>query len=801
MKGLFIAAILGPIFLGGSAPTPPPPPADEFITLAESITFGPGGSIADMTGRFAYPPYIEPKTDWTGWTDNQDLKDEVCSADATTWNLLKAAITAAGDNTRIWLPDDCKVLAFITPSVSGGGAGNYVIPDTKDGLALYCADPDVCGLELRYNTSSSPQWDYTAGAANAAQLRNWLFSVGSSQSGAEQTCLWTDDDLDGYDVGSKKIETNCTISHSGASAWGPGDIVRLTTNQIKGFGNANFNVVAKVTCVSNSAGTLSPASDPGGTLCNEITGTTNTLQIDVGLPMDYDPNAYFWGVNSGTGFTTCTSESSCGSTLVPDTYADTSGHTVSQIERKNGSAPTDNVAEDIYFTGIGWSLYPEYIGGAYVRVLDGFNVHFYQNDFDCRVGAQNCITTGGSGPGEASHVSIHSSNFSNGSFKTTCYAEVTGIAITDSNTLTITYDNSAGCTFSNAGGDDSAAFTSDVDEPKLSGKSMVKTPSVLVSTTPARRSFTVDLDTTVGVNECAEGSGDPCEGIAINLDKYDNAMIYCNDKSSNIQLVNNVFYNSTQSQIVQGGCVQYVSANNYTTKDTTFRAGRGPFFHGNAGAPSQLFEGNDSSHSFIPFQSSNRRPRHNGEGVATTFYKNRCREVATVAPASGGYSTSGTCIAPVSTPQMGGSNEDWTIWLNVGKEMVDGTMDDDRNYNSGSPYPTTTAAPHNIYRMWWYRNRCTGTGCNQDDNFDAGNTSTVRDNAATDQDEIATVPSGWSGEIGEEPTSLFFTEKPEFWCNEALTFGEIGAYYDNFSGTLGKLPAQIRYEGGTCTLP
>ncbi len=797
MRALLIAAALGPIILGGGAPTTPPPdPVDDFITLAESTTFGPGGTIADMTDRFAYPPYIEPKTDWTGWTDNTDFKDAGCSTDSTTWTNLKTAITNAADNTRIWLPDDCKVLAFITPTV-GGGSGNYVIPESSDGLALYCEDPSVCGFELRYNASASPQWDYTAGAANAAQLRNWLFSVGSSQSSALQSCSWVDTDADGYDVGSKKIELGCSVATSGASAWGPDDLVRLTVTQIKGFGSANFNVVAKVTCVN---GSVTGASDKSGSDCSEVGDTDeNTLQIDVGLPMDYAPAAYFWGQNPGLAFTTCTSQSDCGGTLTPDAYAVTSGHTVAQIERKNGSATTDRVAEDIYFTGIGWTLYPEFIGGAYVRVLDGFNVHFYQNDFDCRVGAQNCITTGGSGPGEASHVSIHSSDFSYGSYKTTCYAELTGISILDSNTLTITYDNSGSCAFSNAGGDDSAAFTSDVDEPKLAGKARPKTASVLVSTTPARRSFTVDVDTTVGVNECAEGTADPCEGITINLDKFDNAMIYCNNRSSNVQLVNNVFHNATQSQIMQSGCAQFVFAYNYTTKDVDFGRGRGPFHHGNAGAPGHLFEGNDSSHSFQPFDSSNRRPTDNGEGVAHNYYKNRCREVSTTGSVSGYGANSGTCFNVSSTPQMGGSNEDWSIWLNAGKEMVSGTIDDDRNYNSGSPYPTTTAAPHNIYKMWWYRNRCTGTGCDQDDNFDSGNTSTVRDNGPTgtgDVDESATVPSSWNTEVGEEPTSLFFTEVPEFFTGAAgeCELGQIGAYYDDLTGTLCKIPAQIRFE-------
>ncbi len=48
------------------------------------------------------------------------------------------------------------------------------------------------------------------------------------------------------------------------------------------------------------------------------------------------------------------------------------------------------------------------------------------------------------------------------------------------------------------------------------------------------------------------------------------------------------------------------------------------------------------------------------------------------------------------------------------------------------------------------------------------------------------------------PDSLYLITKPDFWCDE-LPWPAIGADIDNYGGVLNKLPAQIRYEGGSCT--
>jgi len=69
-------------------------------------------------------------------------------------------------------------------------------------------------------------------------------------------------------------------------------------------------------------------------------------------------------------------------------------------------------------------------------------------------------------------------------------------------------------------------------------------------------------------------------------------------------------------------------------------------------------------------------------------------------------------------------------------------------------------------------------------------------------------PIGSSSWTGNYPISLYRTSKPSWWCQETVSNGGqvcdwdargIGAFGDNFNGTLCKLPAQVRFEGGTCT--
>jgi hypothetical protein len=61
--------------------------------------------------------------------------------------------------------------------------------------------------------------------------------------------------------------------------------------------------------------------------------------------------------------------------------------------------------------------------------------------------------------------------------------------------------------------------------------------------------------------------------------------------------------------------------------------------------------------------------------------------------------------------------------------------------------------------------------------------------------------ASWNVATANYPTSLYRTAAPSWWCQEACAWDQtgIGAFGDDFGGTLCKLPAQIRFEGGTCT--
>jgi hypothetical protein len=65
---------------------------------------------------------------------------------------------------------------------------------------------------------------------------------------------------------------------------------------------------------------------------------------------------------------------------------------------------------------------------------------------------------------------------------------------------------------------------------------------------------------------------------------------------------------------------------------------------------------------------------------------------------------------------------------------------------------------------------------------------------------VASPDASWDGDY---PTSLYRTTAPSWWCQEACAWSQdgIGAFGDNFGGTLCRLPAQIRYEEGAggCT--
>lgn len=812
---------------------------EEFISFEDSTTFGASGSIAVLSNRFAIPKEIGLPPDPTNSSlftqDETSMKNDTCSSDETTINELKEFLDGDGtgdlaDNTTLWLPQNCKIKLFMDPTrnqkteiVIGGNGGGST--PKYDNINLYCADNTTCGFHVVYRPwlVSSPadwnRWDYTAGdtySNDASEpLQGIAIGIGNGVASALQTCSWTA----GYNLGAKMLQTSCTISHSGASAWGPGDIVRLKIADITGYGTLDVPYLTRITCVSNSSGVNSPAVDPGG-LCDEITGS-NQIQIEDPLPMNYNPTGLYSGAFAGSNYTYCTT---CSSPFVTatGTYAVLSGHTIEQIERVGSSrcnivasgvcgngTGTNQINEGVSLYKIGWSIYPEYIGGMYVQVKGAFNTHIYRNIMDGRVGGNSAITLAASN-GEAGRTSIHTLKLNGGAYNAKCFGEIVAIRQTNPVEIDVQVPETSPCTFEGLGAgttDTWVGFTSDVSDPDLSGNVFIKRQGSLNTTgTPDIRTFTLEgLDGSCSTGICVDTTPG---GLAVDMDSFAMAGIYMKGSSNN-QIINSMFPNTTQSQIIQSGSMQTVFAYNYKRATEDFKNGRGPFSHGNTYGSGNLFIMNDTDHAFVPLEDSNRVPTDNGDGNHHLWYKNRCIDSGTTtfplgSYTDGDYTARGLCFLTVEEDQWGAVNEGWTFALNVADEMFLTTSKIDELSNNPDTIPNVNNAPYFTYDLWWYRNR-SGTGSDQDDNFISSpsvNPSTDRDNSATDTDENDSVPSSWNTEIGHEPTSIW--PKPSYWdtCTpSAMTFGEMGAYYDDLSnpGSMGKLPAQILQEGGTCT--
>jgi hypothetical protein len=108
---------------------------------------------------------------------------------------------------------------------------------------------------------------------------------------------------------------------------------------------------------------------------------------------------------------------------------------------------------------------------------------------------------------------------------------------------------------------------------------------------------------------------------------------------------------------------------------------------------------------------------------------------------------------------------------------------------------------------WAERNVYTHGGSEAFDFVDPVGTTSNRSCGTSFGDSCPGTNEGTSGPHSDAnldfPNTLYRTrsEPPSWWCQEACSWDSdgIGAFGDNFSGALCKLPAQIRAESGTCT--
>lgn len=807
--------------LGGDGEATPPGPGPSFVSLAASPDWGTAGEVFDYASRIAIPNEIglPPAEVTTTWTQHTTFRDDTCSSDDTTMLAILAARDAAAERTLIWWPDNCKVKVFIQPSTARATAMEFLA--SKDEIGYACVNSTTCGPELNFYPGGGAGefvYDWVGGTAfsdDDATPASYAIAIGSTQSDPLQSCDWIATDAA---LGTKMLqldEADCQIALSGADAWGPGDIVRLTTNRVTGAGTNNQSRgVYRVACVRSYGtaiagdGTQDPAVPAGGE-CSQITGD-NQLQLVDTLHFDYRPTAYYWGgAGAGLSFTKHGSD-----TTGPTVYAATSGHQVHQIERVgdarggNGTE-TNNVAEGIVLWKLGFTVAPEimYIGGRYIGVLDAMDTHIYRPEMDGRIGGLELIGIGGtgapSGVGEGTNTSIHSPVVRGGAWKGRCFGEI--LAIRATNPVEVDIHTPTDCSFT--GADPQIGFTGDVADARLAGKTFVKAQGALVGTTR-----TVTLTGLNGANP--DGSGTPIDttpgGLAVHLDQFDNAWLYHQTRAFNTQLVNARLYNTQQGPIMQGGGARFVMAYSRKRTETDWNRGRGPFWHGNAGGGGHIFVGNDWDQWWPTNDTSNRAPTDHGEGTNVLIAKNRWVTTASTWPlgtldeGAGNYSSPGIAFWMNTEDQWGFANEKWSYLLNAAPTLMSGSTKVDDASNLADTAPANDNPPHLFYNLAWHRNRSNAT--DNDDNFEASaNASTTKDVAAGEDDESATVPASYIAERTDSFDSIW--PKPAWWdCtggaggSVSMPFLEIGAQWDDIANPSanGKLPAQIMEEGGTC---
>lgn len=795
LRWLLPLAFIGPIFISGGRQDTGTPPPDTFVTLEDSATFGSGGSVFDYTTQIVPKVYHGPPPENSSYTTTTTMPDS-CSSDDTTWEALKEYLDGDGtgdaaDSTVIVLPASCRIKAFLAGGY--GDVADLTIANKYDDVKLYCADEDTCGIEI--NLDSVPD--------NTVNNRATAIQVGAS--GIVSTGVSEAIDASAYTWGSKMLQSSTSIDVSTSAAWGPGDIVEISLARIQGYGSNTPDWMTRLTCVDGpTAGT----SDRFGTDCSELTGD-NQFQIADVPPLNLNPNAYYWGVNSGSSFTPHSSEGGAGS----GTYADTSGHTITQVERMGSGrggigTGTDQVPENFWFDGVSFTVADNVLGTRYLIGANWYGGGNYRGNLERTVGRVSAFTYGNRGNGwRVSHVSMHSMNWPGTGANVKCIGKILAINATDPVTVDVQSLSSTECA-NDSGGDDpdwnepEVMFSWDLADSRLAGKRF-RVTATNIGGSPNRERVTL---TGFNASSLSPALDTTVAGYAGNIDRYGGASFYANDSTSYFQVINNWYKNTAQHFIMQGcaGCVY--AANFVTSLADEAEGGRGPFFHGNRGESGLTADHNDQNQAFIIQDSGNGEPVGHGEGSNHAFCFNRKRTSPTLTwpdgTATGSNYAADVLISLLQTGQNGASNEDWSYLLNASQtSMWQGVIDDCDN-NDTDDGSSACVEPGTTWAPAVYRNRC--ASCNQDSNWDTALNSpeTSGDILGTESgDSSAARPSAWDSEVDDSPDSCFFTAVPEFWCDEAVAMGEMGGYHDDFGGTLGKLPAQIRYEGTTCTLP
>jgi hypothetical protein len=294
-----------------------------------------------------------------------------------------------------------------------------------------------------------------------------------------------------------------------------------------------------------------------------------------------------------------------------------------------------------------------------------------------------------------------------------------------------------------------------------------------------------------------------------NVDGYDSGSPLDLTRVSDALVENNIFQNIDEHMNIKAGAEATVVAYNYLLGPWQ---NKGVMLHG-AVPRETLLEGNDIQ---VPFLTDN----YWGRNGPATLFRNRFRDNRSGQPGDPGR-------LGIITQEfgMGPSNTQLTVVANFANWMI-------HNWAlcQGSSYlDCLRSFDRNVQKAHIEKNVCYG----QDDGSptndcirfatlpgseDVVNSDTSCGNGGTGAGDCAynaaaqtlgdnkmgarVKPAGWSTDT--IPVSLYRSAAPSWWCQEACPWSSagIGAFGDNATGGfagLCKLPAQILYEGGTCT--
>lgn len=712
--------------------------AAQTFTTFNNSGWGTGRQY-DLSNRIPRPVPLDSylPLDTSGWTFRTLNAPSDCTQAA-----VNSAISSATGPTVIVLPD-CTI----------------TITSNSDGIAFNISNSKN-RLVIRGHSSGRSKllWSPSGNPPNNGWRHN-MFNRGGTP-GSIATWSWNA----GYTQGTSVVRSNQAISEVY-----PNDIVRLGITQWTDSSSA-YGEYYRVVCAKWGTGATQ------GTGCS--TEPNNTIKIDRNLPFDMTGSLYQNGA-----FT---------------------GHTITHVERVGGGTTTNNMAEYIGLENFA-------IEHSKPAAIDAFQSAIEDNScMECWIsGVKFSTPWGNSWVGNsngASRILYISNDFVGPLWRSRCRADVTGLTASANNTAQVTLTVNSSCNNVNAQGqpfwctnlEPGIWFPPDYPVASLAGK-MAKCSCVDCDTSDNR--ITIALtDSATNLPISATGLPSNPGGWGMQINNYGIAGFYFSGVAGGSQVINNSFRNARVGFIQQQGGYSTVVAYNYYKTDPGNQCSRSFFIHGGPGTAT-LWEGNDADCGYTTYATA---AQGHGVGPYFTMFRNRGRVTSANFGMNHQCPNGGICNE--MTGQDGFSSDQHNILANFLGGISGGAFGhcdhDDQDSSAGC------ASPYQLYNPHLHKNVWHAEDIASDDLETVARNPTIvaPDEAASLNDNVLRAPNvaGWNDFAW--PTSILYDSigrAPRWWCQESGVFPNIGAPSDDLTGgaqNLSKLPAEIRMNGGNCSL-